>query len=207
MNGSRSQPGSMGERSSIDALNRTIQGLEARIEGLITPRTQAKPVQEKTSAYDSVSEIIHRQRALDKNRIHSTAERKVNPAVTEPAMPRYQRPMMPEARQRLSETHPAATDAGMKDIAQALVSLRQDLKKDIAEGVSREVSNLRAELRSIKSASGDTAFAIEMKDDLARLADSIAKLSHQASPADARDLQREFDDLRSAIDGLAGMTS
>ena len=36
MNGSRSTPPRHGDRSSLDALNRTIEGLEARIEGLMT---------------------------------------------------------------------------------------------------------------------------------------------------------------------------
>ncbi|CDZ54585.1 hypothetical protein, partial [Neorhizobium galegae] len=36
MNGSRSSPSRPGDRSSLDALNRTIEGLEARIEGLMS---------------------------------------------------------------------------------------------------------------------------------------------------------------------------
>ncbi|MGO7961715.1 hypothetical protein, partial [Rhizobium leguminosarum] len=35
MNGSRSNPSRHSDRTSLDALNRTIEGLEARIEGLM----------------------------------------------------------------------------------------------------------------------------------------------------------------------------
>ena len=50
----------------------------------------------------------------------------------------------------------------MTEIAQALVNLRQDLKRDISEGVTREMNALRTELREIKTNAGDGRFADDM---------------------------------------------
>ncbi|RVQ57483.1 hypothetical protein, partial [Sinorhizobium medicae] len=71
MNGSRSTSQrmgspSLGDRPSLDALNRTIEGLEARIEGLMSSvgRETRRPEPQNTAESDAVSEILDRQRAL-----------------------------------------------------------------------------------------------------------------------------------------------
>ncbi|MGO8658434.1 hypothetical protein ACC771_23030, partial [Rhizobium ruizarguesonis] len=61
-----------------------------------------------------------------------------------------------------------AGDDTMTEIAQALVNLRQDLKRDISEGVTREMNALRAELREIKTNAGDGRFADDMRADMGR---------------------------------------
>ena len=43
MNGSRSNPSRQSDRTSLDALNRTIEGLEARIEGLMGGGREQRP--------------------------------------------------------------------------------------------------------------------------------------------------------------------
>lgn len=43
MNGSRSNPSRQSDRTSLDALNRTIEGLEARIEGLMGSGREQRP--------------------------------------------------------------------------------------------------------------------------------------------------------------------
>ncbi|HXV29901.1 MAG TPA: hypothetical protein VD840_06185, partial [Sinorhizobium sp.] len=75
MNGSRSNPQRMGnpsygDRSSLDALNRTIEGLEARIEGLMSgvSREPRQPERPRPPANNVVSEILERQRALSAGR-------------------------------------------------------------------------------------------------------------------------------------------
>ncbi len=85
MNGSRN-PQRHGERSSLDALNRTIEGLEARIEGLmangreargrgeerLAPRSEQARYEPPQRAIplrdDPVSEIMQRQRAIEGGR-------------------------------------------------------------------------------------------------------------------------------------------
>ena len=79
MNGSRSntpRPGAQpyGDRSSLDALNRTIEGLEARIEGLMgtAGRDQRGRVPAdrdgQVAVPDPVTEIMQRQRTLTATR-------------------------------------------------------------------------------------------------------------------------------------------
>jgi len=262
MNGSRSTPSRPGDRSSLDALNRTIEGLEARIEGLMSgtardgrapkaadPREQRRPA--PTAAYrepqlssDPLAEIRERQRMLDTGRDRARTER---PRAPEPRReePRYAEPRRtelrppeayrPPARQapvrteapRYAEQRPIApaprreeprrmaaqprmpapqpqqpAENGMRDIAQALVSLRQELKQDISESVGREMTALRSEIRSIKSIAQDQNFTEDLRGDLARLADGINQLGYQATP-EAAGLRSEFEELRAVMDGLA----
>jgi localization factor PodJL len=93
-------------------------------------------------------------------------------------------------------------DTTVQDIAQALVSLRQDLKKDIADGVAREMNTLRAEIRGIRSMAEDQQFSEDLRGDLARLAESISQLNGKATP-EAEGLRAEFEELRTVMDGLA----
>ncbi|MDQ0134009.1 localization factor PodJL [Neorhizobium galegae] len=263
MNGSRSTPSRPGDRSSLDALNRTIEGLEARIEGLMSgtardgrapkaagPRQERRPAaaaanREPQLSGDPLAQIRERQRMLDASRDRgATPERQrapdlrreepryVEPRRTElrppeayrpPARqaplraeaPRYaeQRPIAPTPRReepRRPVTQPRMpapqpqqhVDNGMRDIAQALVGLRQELKQDISESVAREMTALRSEIRSIRSIAEDQNFTEDLRGDLARLAEGINQLGHQAMP-EAVGLRSEFEELRAVMSGLA----
>ncbi|MDF0695387.1 peptidoglycan-binding protein [Rhizobium sp. MC63] len=210
MNGSRSNPSRQSDRTSLDALNRTIEGLEARIEGLMgsgreqRPRTataerdvyaganSARPARAPIEPRpDQLAEIRQRQRALEAGR-----ER---PYGREPA------PQQREPAPRAAQPAPAfrAGDDTMTEIAQALVNLRQDLKRDISEGVTREMNALRTELREIKTSAGDGRFADDIRADMNRLAQSITQLTGRTGGAEAAGLREDFEDLRSLMDGLA----
>ncbi len=235
MNGSRSSPPRRGDKSSLDALSRTIEGLEARIEDLMgappAGRDPRRPAERErgrereheredrrssrtgATAQSALEEIRQRQRALDAGHQPPRHER---PA---PRSERYEErpPVQRQRDYRLETPEPRARaphamasprdmgprDMGMQDIAQALVSLRHELKQDISEGVSREVSGLLNELRSLKSMAGDRRHAEDMRGDLARLADGIGQLGRQVRPDDAETLRAEFEDLRSLMDNLA----
>ncbi len=231
MNGLRSKNQQPSDRSSLDALNRTIEGLEARIEGLMSqkfPRdaraasAQAEP---KTEAYaapreprvavtppqiDPVNEIRQRQRLLE-----ASFQRPQEPAlrpertITRPLAPEYgsretQQTAAPAPRARAIPPYQEQqrNDAALQEIAQALVNLRHELKHDIAEGVAREAQGLRAEIRNIRAVAEDQQFIGDLRDDIARLAGSIDQLGNLASP-DAYGLRNEFEDLRLTIDQLA----
>ncbi|WP_457586687.1 peptidoglycan-binding protein [Ensifer canadensis] len=218
MNGSRSNPQragtqSYGERPSLDALNRTIEGLEARIEGLMNSASReppARPVERERvaprdipSPRDAVSEIMQRQRTLSASRERPPLRDRVpqrepeRPALREPE--RY----VDDIRSQPVRAPVARPAAAVNDIAEALVGLRQDLKRDITDGLTREMNSLRAEIRGIKAQAEDHSFAEDVRGDMQRLADSIQQLGRQASPAQADALRGDFDDLRSMIDGLA----
>ncbi|MBB3408334.1 localization factor PodJL [Rhizobium sp. BK316] len=212
MNGSRSHSSRHSDRTSLDALNRTIEGLEARIEGLMgsgreqrtrstTPERDLYASSSAPRAADPLAEIRQRQRALD-----ATRENRERAYAREPA-PTLLRESVP-APQRASAPQPVtppyrASDDTMTEIAQALVNLRQDLKRDISEGVTREMNALRSELREIKTSAQDRHFADDIRADMGRLSQSIAQLTSRSVGPEAAGLRNEFEELRSLMDGLA----
>ncbi|NML74955.1 peptidoglycan-binding protein [Rhizobium sp. S-51] len=213
MNGSRSTPSRPGGASSFDALNRTIEGLEARIEGLMgstaRPRPMEQPrregirerVEERLSRSDRelrsdpLAEIRQRQRSLEENRAR----------VPERAPARAADPYMPAPQPRAAA---AMQPAGYppenitREITQALLGLRQELKQDISEGLGREISALRSEMQGIRSIAEERRPTQDMRDDIARLSHSIQQLGQVRAPG-AEGLRAEFEELRSLMDGLA----
>ncbi|PYE29265.1 localization factor PodJL [Rhizobium sp. PP-CC-3A-592] len=249
--------GRHGERSSLEALNRTIEGLEARIEGLIAPakrearppeaarieaRVESRPAiaERPVSRADAISEILQRQRALSATRLEKATERHQiqtrapSTPATAPApavsrspdryvMPPYDdrqppRRSLDDDRSARSAAEPVRTvsrpvpqaapaamsDAAVRDIATALVGLRQDLKRDIEQGLSREMSSLRSEMHGIAAAAtqGD-ALAHDIRQDLQRLSLSLADLGRQPTTSDSDALRADLDEMRAMIDGLA----
>jgi localization factor PodJL len=193
MSGSRSIPPTS-DRASLDALSRTIEGLEARIEGLMGSSANARELRQRplppppapdlplpSARPDPLSEIRERQRTLEASR--ERASRSLAPAT--------------------AATAQAPAAGAMTEIAQALVNLRNDLKQDIAEGVAREMSEVRAEIRNIRITAGDREFAEDIRADMSRLADSINQLGAQTGQPETAGLKTEFEELRSLMDGLA----
>lgn len=217
MNGSRSSPPRHGDRSSLDALSRTIEGLEARIEGLAGGTSGREP--RRNPDYDdrrsngrvppqqnALDEIRQRQRMLDSGTDSYRSER--NNRYDERPAPRDYRAETPEPRRTWQPSAPAREVApargNQQDIAQSLMTLRQELKQDIREGISREIGDVLSEMRNIKSLAGTNRVAADdMRGDLARLADGIGQISRQARPDDAASLRAEFEDLKGMMDNLA----
>ncbi len=212
MNGSRSHSSRHSDRTSLDALNRTIEGLEARIEGLMgsgreqrprspTPERDLYSNSPAPRTVDPLAEIRQRQRALD-----ATRENRERAYTREPAPVLLREPV--PAPQRAPAPQPATapyrtSDDTMTEIAQALVNLRQDLKRDISEGVTREMNSLRSELREIKTSAQGQYFADDIRADMGRLSQSIAQLTTRSAGPEATGLRTEFEELRSLMDGLA----
>ena len=211
MNGSRN-PQRQGERSSLDALNRTIEGLEARIEGLMANGREARGRGEERPAprseqpryepqqrsiplrEDPVSEIMQRQRAIEGGR-DRFAPRGERPA---PSTDHYAAAQQAHTAYGIT---PARAEGPVEDIAKALVSLRQDLKKDIADGLDREMQSLRSEIRGIRQMAEGRGGNDDVRAELARLSTGINQLGRQSGHTDG--LRVEFDELRSVLDGLA----
>ncbi|MFD1328333.1 peptidoglycan-binding protein [Mycoplana ramosa] len=205
MNGSRANPPRYGDRSSFDALNRTIEGLEARIEGLMGGRERGRETgygrseplrQENARANplrdDPVGEIMQRQRALDAGRERQAVRPDPRPNA------------YPSPQQAAAQTvQQGAPDLAMTEIARALVGLRQDLKRDISDGLGREMDTLRAEMRAIRQAAEARDHGDDVREDLQRLAQGISQLGRQSGGSEADSLRVEFDELRSVLDGLA----
>lgn len=204
MNGSRSNPSRPGGSSSLDALSRTIEGLEARIEGLMNnnqrgarssqdPRRDFAPESRDFRDRDPLTEIRQRQRALEEGRARASEPRSQERYADRTAPVQRFAPQQPAAR-----TQPDAA----REISQALLGLREELKHDIAESLAAEIGTLRSEMRSIRTLAEDRHPSEDMRQDIARLADGITELGRYRAPGTER-LQAEFEELRSLMDGLA----
>lgn len=150
---------------------------------------------------DPLTEIRQRQRALEASRPRA-AERTHRDTPSD-ILARSAAPMTAPAA--AAKPYPAAqapSDLVLKDITQALLSLRQDLKQDISESLAREVSALRSEIHGIRTIAEDHPLHADMREDLARIASGITELGQNTAPG-SDGLRAEFDDLRSLMDGLA----
>lgn len=220
MNGSRSNPQRMGspshsDRTSLDALNRTIEGLEARIEGLMSSvsRESRQPERrhserQRPTADSAVSEILERQRSLSAGRERPSLRERISAREPERSAPPRSTPPHSTEEPRYFSPQPApaapARASAAADIAEALVGLRQDLKRDIGDGLARELTALRSEISSIKAeAAKDRGLAADIRTDMQRLAECINELGRHTPSAQADALRVEFDELRAMLDGLA----
>lgn len=241
MNGLRSNSHRQNDRSSLDALNRTIEGLEARIEDLLGAKSvrpsyesqATRPERERTAfqtdypgappkpRFDPVNEIRQRQQALDARweRQQTEPARGADMAVEREQDRRYVErdyrsstaipPSRPRPTARFERPAPPAPnqgDAALREVAEALVSLRQELKHEITEGVAREMQGVRSELRNIRSFAENQDFAEDIREDVARMAASIERMGASSSP-DAEALRSEFEELRSLMDQVARQDS
>ena len=250
MNGSRSAHPRHGDRdrSSLDALSRTIEGLEARIQGLMTgagraaappaapqraveearpprmpvvaePRAKASPAAYADRPRDPLAEIRERQRMLEQaspasrrfesapaeSRYGAEQDRGVAASRAEPRLEQRAGTRREDIRQPAIATRVAEANqrrADLREFTETLSGLRQDLKKDISEGVSHEMRALKEEVRAIRAQAEGSRFTPDMQSDLTRLAEGIDQLAMQAAPG-ASGLRTEFEDLRNVMDGLA----
>lgn len=218
MNGSRSNP-TGSKASSLDALSRTIEGLEARIEGLMGGRDSRAPLPQREpqrarlpdpvldERRDPLAEIRERQRALELSRTRSVGVT-VNPGrpserrTSTPADPyRAPAPAARDPNPAFAAT-PTQAEPALKEISEALAGLRRDLKTDIADSVAHEIRQLRSEMQGLATLANDRFQDDAVRDDLARLAQGISHLSQNPTAGDDS-LRGEFEELRSLMDGLA----
>src|SRR5690606_12188591 len=125
-----------------------------------------------------VSEIMQRQRAIEGGRDHIA-----------PRMER--RPLSSDHHAAAQHAHtaygaaaPARAEGPVEDIAKALVSLRQDLKKDIADGLEREMQSLRSEIRGIRQVAEGRGNGDDLREELLRLSTGINQLGRQSGHAE-----------------------
>ncbi|WP_027486723.1 peptidoglycan-binding protein [Allorhizobium undicola] len=229
MNGQRSPSPRHAGTSSLDALSRTIEGLEARIEGLMGNLPRQEPAGEPRAARpasparpdplpvrpDPLMEIRERQRALEASRARPLNAARSKPAETRsPAPPlRMEEPRSPLPNKTLPATHSPLAGAFSpapreplpdfdRMLSGAFADLRQDLGRDLSEGLARELQGLRSEIKDIRALAEQSRQSADVSEDLQRLASGLARLEEFARPQ-SRDLQADVQELRSLIDGLA----
>ncbi|MBP1851377.1 peptidoglycan-binding protein [Rhizobium halophytocola] len=263
MNQSRSNPPRPEQSSSLEALSRTIEGLEARIEGLMSngqrdtrghpnPNPARAPAEREPgygrealgrdhdSPRDPLAEIRERQRMLESIRAtqaaaaaraslaarapaqpatpaypsptHSQPAQAAYPQPAHPqAQPHYQQPAHPSAQAPAQPYNPAQAqpalstmqgEALIREITEALSGLKHDLKAEISDGLAHELGQMRTEMQSLKSFAAGQRSDDGVQEDLARLAERVAAISHSGGAA-ADGLRDDFEQLRALMDGLA----
>ncbi len=199
MSGSRANPPRYGDRSSFDALNRTIEGLEARIEGLMGTANAAAtaPTAERS------------RRARDLRAHRRPARRSGRRDHAAPARARYRAASAPQRRanaaphglrQSPSAQHRSAGHAGGAPLCAAMprriLPPGRSLRRSSAcgrissatspTGLGREMDMLRAEMRAIRQAAEVRGHDDDIRGDLQRLAQGISQLGLQSGRSDSR---------------------
>jgi localization factor PodJL len=201
MNGSRSNTSGYGGKSSLDQLNRTIEGLEARIQGLVSERKA--PTRPYPTAGNPVDEILERQRALSaRDRVSAAIERgpRQEPDLRQREEARPQRTWSEPER----VTQPAQS-AALDDIAGALAALRTELKQGLnTDRLAYDLGEIRNDMRSLKSQAANSHGGDEViRNELIRLGESIDRLGDTSHVQSNDDLRADLDDLRHMMSGLA----
>ncbi len=174
--------------SSLEALSKTIDGLEARLENLVSRKAAAaaereprQPGGDADAPRDRMAaEILERQRMLDRER----AELETRLAARRPA---------PSA---------GATDRMLRDIADSIVDLRTDLGNDISETLGRELAAMRAEVGNM-SAGKAQPLPPAMREEMLRLADCIERLGERSTANEEDGLAEEVRILRATLEEVA----
>ncbi len=220
MSGLRSNSRGQNDRSSLDALNRTIEGLEARLEDLLggqaertrreqpterlaerPPLASRTPRQPEHRRFDPVDEIRRRQQALDDRWSGRNLKRLAPPAawcnlssaattsrtiaplppfpLSGPSAPQMETSRVERSRSTrapasapsyASPPHDGQGDAALREVAEALVNLRQELKSEISQGVFPRNAGFAHRVAQHPFFCGKPDFAEDIRDDVARLA-------------------------------------
>ncbi|TDH38197.1 hypothetical protein E2A64_03490 [Pseudohoeflea suaedae] len=202
MYGSRKNSYETGGRdATLDTLNRTIEGLEARIEGLLG-RGEQQPAPWRTAPDagrgDPLAEIRARQEQLSGRPTKPYAPRQGRPgpqrshaASNQYADHRY----APR-----SSSQQAPQNEGLRHLAEAIAEMRRDLKNEIQDSLSRELGAIRHEVRDLTSSSRDIGLPDDLNTEIASLSARIERLGDSGQ---VDSLRLELDSMRSMIEGLA----
>jgi localization factor PodJL len=215
MNGSRSQYSSYGGKPSFDQLSKTIEGLEARIQGLVgEKRPPSRPAYMDPG---SVDEILERQRMLS-----SVRERVAAADRTLRADPERGRPERRERPERRDDFEPRRDVPRPRDVAPAPVAYAQPpqphhdaladiaatleaLRGELRQGMSHNnLDAIRDEIRGLKGVAAGGAGASELvRNEILKLNDTVRRIGEKEQAPRLDDLIAEIEDLRSMATGLA----
>ncbi len=194
MTGSRQDTPRSGDRPSLDALNRTIEGLEARIEGLLGKGAAAR---ERPAHADVVttplSEIIERQRMLSTNR-DKAADRQAHPG---------ERPVSARSEQHAPQQFvhipvpPAQTPPA--DMAASLQAIRSELNNDITARIGSGLAAIKSEISDLGQAAQASSQPDWLRQDIARITAMLEQSAHQGAGVNTETLIGEMHQLRAQI--------
>ncbi|MCM2291477.1 peptidoglycan-binding protein [Allorhizobium sp. BGMRC 0089] len=211
MNGQRSPLPRNTGLSSIEALSRTIEGLEARIEGLMkTAKDNGRAVEPAISSptpepvvpapRDLLSEIRERQKALEAARPRFAEGNEQSRREAPGAALAFSTGSAASSIAAAQDAASAAPDERqLADLYRALDSLRDDLKATL----SQETKALKADIHALKADSGSVE---SLRADFDRLCDTMARLYREnagQSVPETQALREDIDRLGGMIDALA----
>ncbi|WP_181409799.1 peptidoglycan-binding protein [Martelella alba] len=175
-----------GERSSLDSLNRTIEGLESRLSALM-------------STDEHMPE--HRAEYRPENRQEYRNEVRRSRSQLEEEFSRREPPRSQQYRDDLARSENA--QAEMQEIARALRDMRVLVRQDFTLSLKSELSALHEALSDISERAGSRRLDEETRNELARIAGGIDWLITHQTPEDDPRLMAEFDHLKELLTGLA----
>jgi len=198
----------------MDALNRTIEGLEARIEGLMAqnghrghggqrderyhPAPYSGQVSSQRNQFDDpLSSIRARQEQLSGGTGHPSNEPRGAFAerVREPAYG-YQ----PQSAHQSSGSTALGRD-GFKELADSISEMRRDLKAEIQENLTRELAAIRHEVRDLTADSRQMGLSDDLSAEIASISARIERLGDGGGNVSA--LRLELESMRSMLGELA----
>ncbi|WP_099867884.1 peptidoglycan-binding protein [Pararhizobium haloflavum] len=208
MNESRSESRNHSEDSaSVGAIGRTIDALETRLDAVMSARGDMSPHDEEAgkaspapaddAAVDTdnpLHQIRARQRRLDAFRAR-TAELRAAAETSSQAKP------------HASSSASTAGNGDLRDVAQALVALRRELRveirNDLSEDIARHVGALRGEMVHIRSLAERETMPDAIRADLLHLSQSIDTLGQASQAGDVAAMQADREVLQQLVEGLA----
>ncbi|WP_377298400.1 peptidoglycan-binding protein [Rhizobium sp. SGZ-381] len=228
MNGSRLTINARGERSSLDALNRTIEGLEARIEGLLkasAPREPQKPAPAPAPMptmaprepalraptgepphrphADALAEIRERQRMLDAARERRTAAGDAAPRLgAAPARPGEGpgviAPRRPAPARALDALSPRDSEPTGNAGTGTIAEALHELRRELRQDIS---DNIAREMQSLRDDVQSMRGFADGRDLGSDLRDELARLADGIDMLSSR-TPSAATDLRAELDDL-----
>ncbi|WP_136659860.1 peptidoglycan-binding protein [Nitratireductor sp. XY-223] len=184
-------------QNSVDVLNQSIADLEARIDALNSRNRQqpARP-QAHTPEHDMRQQKAEQMRSAPQQPLPQREltqwEAMQREAMQREAMQREAANAIPPGStsrgRRAAKAASPETSNAMREIAEALAAMRDDMRRDVDE---------------IKSMTGSAAMPGEIRGDLARLAGQLEALETARPGNGTGELHRELDELRALVNELA----
>ncbi|MBB4004872.1 SEL1-like repeat protein [Aurantimonas endophytica] len=197
------------ENSSLDALSRTLEELEARLSQMRQAKTaKVQPVgsvslakatapQQRASLSDAVSQITLRQR-------ESHAEAAAAPSTRRAADPISPRPA---ANPREAGSASRGLDRGSaaaSDVTRQLERLRAELREDVARSLEPRFDEISAAFQELRRMIGAQASADDIAAEIARVDDGLSRMADNGADGPTiRSLRDELEAMRALVGTMA----
>jgi localization factor PodJL len=197
------------EPSSLDALSRTLEELEARLSrmrdakaarapspGSVSLAQAAAPIP-RASLADTVSEITMRQKSLQDEAASAGQSGK---AVSAPVTPSAKAP------QRPAQENPDADrrQAAFSDVTHQLERLRTELQQDMARSLEPRLEEISTAFNDLRQMIAERASAEQIGAEITRVDDGLLRMADNgADQGTIRSLRDELQAMRELVGTMA----